>query len=331
MDISCDIIRDVLPLYAEDLVSDATRQMVEDHLCGCDPCLKQLGILKKAAQLPVEIDTGALKRVGITIRRKRILTVTAAVMSVITVLLCLLGWLNVTIYLEPEDAVIAVEAAEDGSLCYTVYDYVMGHSSFGWYEEGYENMCYAHTWNTTRLDYFTSLWKTRNGTPGQEQYYEDRNDKYQTGNLVDLRDLTESEKNTVRKEDCHHWYLDAYSGKLVQKLWGEEGSVPDTVMNESSHLRKNFWAAACLAAAFAACSCIPTKTWIKELLKRLAILCGCVALSQLFLTGGKFVSMYVSDEPFRTLRWVYTISVFLTLTALLWRQIYLMNRQDKGL
>ena len=43
MDISCDIIRDVLPLYAEDLVSDATRQMVEDHLCGCDPCLKQLG------------------------------------------------------------------------------------------------------------------------------------------------------------------------------------------------------------------------------------------------------------------------------------------------
>ena len=332
MDISCDVIRDILPLYAEGLVSDATKELVDDHLCGCDPCTEQLGILKKAAQLPIEVDSRALKRVEKTIRRRKLLTVAAAVMSVLTLLVCTVGWLNVTVYLEPEDAVISVEAVEDGSLCYTVYDYVMGHSSFGWYEEGYENMCYAHTWNTTRLDYLTSLWKKQNGTPGREQYYEDRNDKWHLGNPVDLMDLTESGNDIVRKEDCHHWYLDAYSGKLVQKLWGEEeDSVPDTMMNDSSHLRKNFWAAAFLTAVVAACSFIPMKPWLKELLRRLTILCGCIAFSQLFLTGGKFVSMYVSDEPFRTLRWIYSTSVFLTLTVLFWRQLYRQNRRDRGL
>ena len=50
MDISCDIIRDLLPLYAEDLVSEDSRKLVDGHLCSCDPCTKQLGILKKAAQ-----------------------------------------------------------------------------------------------------------------------------------------------------------------------------------------------------------------------------------------------------------------------------------------
>ena len=56
MDISCDIIRDLLPLYAEDLVSEDSRKLVDEHLCTCDPCTKQLGILKKAAQIPIEVE-----------------------------------------------------------------------------------------------------------------------------------------------------------------------------------------------------------------------------------------------------------------------------------
>lgn len=331
MDISCDIIRDILPLYAEDLVSDATRALVDDHLCTCDPCTRQLGILKKAAQLPVEVDTGALKRVGDTIRRRRILTVAAAVMTVLTILVCAVGWLNVTVYLDPEDAVIDVEAQEDGSLRYTVYDYVMGHSSFGWNQAAYENMCYAHTWNTTRLDYLTALWKTWTGTPRQVQYYEERNEKRAVGEWDDPRDVPESAKEIIRMEDCHHWYLDAYSGNIIGKLWGEEGTQePDPLMSASKHLQKNFWGAACLTLVFAACARIPTKPWIKALLNRFAILSGSVVCSALFLTGGKFVSIYVSSEPFRTLRWVYVISVFLALSILFWRQLNLLNRQDKG-
>lgn len=38
MKISCDIIRDLLPLYKDSVCSDATKDMVEDHLSGCEGC-----------------------------------------------------------------------------------------------------------------------------------------------------------------------------------------------------------------------------------------------------------------------------------------------------
>ena len=34
----CDIIRDLLPLYIDDVVSDATKELVETHLKDCDAC-----------------------------------------------------------------------------------------------------------------------------------------------------------------------------------------------------------------------------------------------------------------------------------------------------
>lgn len=330
MDVSCDIIRDVLPLYAEDLVSDATREMVDEHLCSCDGCMKQLGILKKAAQLPLEVNTTALKRVEHTIRRRKILSVVTAVLTLLTVLFAAVAWLNVTVYLEAEDAVIDVEPQEDGSLKYTVYDYVMGHSSFGWLQEGYENECFAHTWNTTRLDYLQAMWKQWKGIPRQVQYYEDRNNWRAVGQWEDLREVPESAKEVIPMQDCHHWHLDAYTGNITEKLWGV-GRTPDPVLeNAAAHnLRKNFIYALCLCGAFLGASCFPVKPWGRELLRRFAILSGSVAVAQLFLTGGKFVSIYVSDEPFRTLRLTYALSVLLCLTVLFWRQLIRLNRQDR--
>ena len=42
MKITCDIIRDLLPLYAEDMVSQDSKALVDDHLCGCDEWVKVL-------------------------------------------------------------------------------------------------------------------------------------------------------------------------------------------------------------------------------------------------------------------------------------------------
>ncbi|RGS79135.1 zf-HC2 domain-containing protein [Coprococcus sp. AF21-14LB] len=39
--INCDIIKDVLPLYLDDVVSNATKEMVEEHLSFCDSCRRK--------------------------------------------------------------------------------------------------------------------------------------------------------------------------------------------------------------------------------------------------------------------------------------------------
>ena len=47
MDISCDVIRDLLPLYAEDLASEDSRKLVEEHLRACDDCRLILETMQK--------------------------------------------------------------------------------------------------------------------------------------------------------------------------------------------------------------------------------------------------------------------------------------------
>lgn len=53
MNITCDIIKDLLPLYAEDMVSRDSKKLVDDHLCGCDGCARELAELKKAPRVPL--------------------------------------------------------------------------------------------------------------------------------------------------------------------------------------------------------------------------------------------------------------------------------------
>ena len=51
--ISCDIIKDILPLYLDDVASNATREMIEEHLMSCDSCREEAANLKKVVVLPV--------------------------------------------------------------------------------------------------------------------------------------------------------------------------------------------------------------------------------------------------------------------------------------
>ena len=38
--ISCHIIQDILPLYVDGIVSEDTKEMVEEHLRECESCRK---------------------------------------------------------------------------------------------------------------------------------------------------------------------------------------------------------------------------------------------------------------------------------------------------
>ena len=48
----CSIVRDLLPLYVEDLVSTETANYIAEHLGGCPKCQAELADLKKGAGVP---------------------------------------------------------------------------------------------------------------------------------------------------------------------------------------------------------------------------------------------------------------------------------------
>ena len=46
MKYECDVIRDLIPLYIDDVASTASRRMVEEHLAECADCRALLGRMK---------------------------------------------------------------------------------------------------------------------------------------------------------------------------------------------------------------------------------------------------------------------------------------------
>ncbi len=89
----CSIIRDILPLYVENVISDDTRQFVDEHLSHCAECKNELELSQ--TDMPVknfclEPDSGAgvIKKIGLDIKKKRVFTgILSAVISAIVVVL----------------------------------------------------------------------------------------------------------------------------------------------------------------------------------------------------------------------------------------------------
>ena len=45
-EINCNIIRDLLPSYVDDICSEDSRHLIEEHLESCEQCRTQLELLK---------------------------------------------------------------------------------------------------------------------------------------------------------------------------------------------------------------------------------------------------------------------------------------------
>lgn len=80
----CSIVRDILPLYIEDMVSDDTALFVEEHLKNCSECQKELAKLKATAEIEImsketvlvhQEEAAPLKTLKRKLWRKQIITI----------------------------------------------------------------------------------------------------------------------------------------------------------------------------------------------------------------------------------------------------------------
>ena len=88
MKLECDVIRDLLPLYAEKLASPASSALVEQHLAACPACRAELEQMEKPVPVQPEPQPDApLRSIRKTLQKKSIRIAAAAVLAV----LCALG------------------------------------------------------------------------------------------------------------------------------------------------------------------------------------------------------------------------------------------------
>ena len=53
-EIKCTVIQDLLPLYVDEVVSDDTKSLVNEHLLTCENCRNEYEQMKGTLYVPIE-------------------------------------------------------------------------------------------------------------------------------------------------------------------------------------------------------------------------------------------------------------------------------------
>lgn len=69
-EITCDIVRDLMPLYVDDVCSDDSRKLIEDHINHCSKCQNELAAMKDPIECPPLSEVGDSKTPFSKIRKK---------------------------------------------------------------------------------------------------------------------------------------------------------------------------------------------------------------------------------------------------------------------
>lgn len=133
MKISCDIIKDLLPLYAEDMTSGDSRSLVEEHIASCECCRQYLKAEKEPLLIQAEVNIQSIKRIKKSIRKRRWVTACLTCFLVLTVLYGTFMYLNSPVYLTAGEAIESVSTDENGVIMKIVFT-----DDVAYHEESYE-------------------------------------------------------------------------------------------------------------------------------------------------------------------------------------------------
>ena len=154
MEIKCELIKDLLPLYVEGLCCEYTKSVVDDHILTCEECgnlVKELITQNQATESGSEIRNAANPFRKVKRRYHRIIALSVMIavvaLSSLFVKLFLIGWtaatLDITVHsagLGKDDFTFEVELSTNSSInairqiylvpLYTMSDYGSGHTYF---------------------------------------------------------------------------------------------------------------------------------------------------------------------------------------------------------
>ncbi|MFJ8101921.1 zf-HC2 domain-containing protein [Lysinibacillus sp. NPDC096212] len=116
-EIKCTIIQDLLPLYVDEVVSEDTKDLVNQHLKACKTCQKEYEQMTQTMYVPIENNATLFERINKKWNRKKIMLICGSVIT--TTLLCLAIFSYVFYYQKTipySKDLFAIEQQEDGTL-----------------------------------------------------------------------------------------------------------------------------------------------------------------------------------------------------------------------
>ena len=126
MKVTCNIIRDILPLYVEKMVSNDTSSMIEEHLDGCQDCTNYLNEIKTSGKPPIYTDVSPLLKIKSALRKKKIKTAIISIMLSTIIGVTLFAFLTSPEYIPYSEKSVAISEIGEGTVLAIFTDQVSG-------------------------------------------------------------------------------------------------------------------------------------------------------------------------------------------------------------
>lgn len=148
----CNIIRDILPLYAENMVTSDTADFVEEHLKDCEACRKEYERTKKPQPAQEISPPAPLLKLSRKLKVKRIQTIALTAVFVIALLVSAFAVLDAPIYLPYSEGLVTPEPLGDRGILLTFDEEVTDFNYTIYEDPDGGNLYYCD------IEAWTSLW-----------------------------------------------------------------------------------------------------------------------------------------------------------------------------
>lgn len=129
----CSIIRDLLPLYAENMVSPDTAAFVEEHLEGCETCREEYKRIKEPQPTQELVGAAPMLKLSRRMKVKKMQTIALTAVFVAALFVSAFAVLDAPIYFPYSEGLVTCEQFDDKGMrlsfdekvtdfTYTVYD-----------------------------------------------------------------------------------------------------------------------------------------------------------------------------------------------------------------
>lgn len=146
----CNLIKDILPLYVEDMVSTDTREFVSEHLEHCAECHAEFEHLGKPAEFIPDTGIAPLKRIKKDLFIKRLQTIFFTAMLACAIVVAVFAFLTSPNFFPYSDSLVNVIDSPNGNIIIAFDNKVTGYSCIKEFNSETESEVYRiNAWTTT--------------------------------------------------------------------------------------------------------------------------------------------------------------------------------------
>lgn len=148
----CNLIRDLLPLVAEEMASEETKTFVQKHIAFCPGCAAELAHMQKSAQPIGELPALPLRAVRRELIRRRALIVVLTALIAMCIVLPAVSLMTRPIYKPFDEDAVYVSSKNPGGQAYIDSVLMLDVQNAGWYwaedADGGEAALYVYAYDT---------------------------------------------------------------------------------------------------------------------------------------------------------------------------------------